>query len=53
MYQFLAILTEVVRIATLQWRGEASRGHDCRDHQDSFRRHEPWTDKRPIRRSRR
>lgn len=52
MIQFLAILTDVIRIATFQGRGEAPRGRGCQDRQDVFRHHEPWTERCPIRRSR-
>ncbi|MDX8469625.1 hypothetical protein RFM26_28415 [Mesorhizobium sp. VK23B] len=52
MNQILAILTDVIRIATFQWQGEARRGRGCQDRQDVFRHHEPLTDRRPIRHTR-
>ncbi|WP_292039430.1 hypothetical protein [Mesorhizobium sp.] len=52
MNQFLAILSDVVRIATFQWHGEAARSRCCHDHQDAAFHHAPWTDRHAIRRSR-
>ncbi|WP_292356897.1 hypothetical protein [Mesorhizobium sp.] len=52
MNQFLAILNDVIRIATFQWHGEAARSRCCHDHQDAAFHHAPWTDRHPIRRSR-
>jgi hypothetical protein len=52
MNQLLAILEDVMRIATFQWHGEALRGYRCHDHRDLSCHHAPWTDRHPIRRSR-
>ncbi|TIW16601.1 MAG: hypothetical protein E5V65_16650 [Mesorhizobium sp.] len=52
MNQFLAILNDVMRIATFQWHGEAAPGRCCHDHPDVSFHHAPRTDRHPIRRSR-
>lgn len=52
MNQFLAILNDVIRIATFQWYGEEARGRCCHDHLDASLHHAPWTDRHPIRRIR-
>jgi len=52
MNQFLAILNDVMRIATFQWYGEATRGGGCRDNRDASCRHLPPADRYPVRRSR-
>ncbi|MDX8513423.1 hypothetical protein [Mesorhizobium captivum] len=52
MNQFLAILNDVMRIATFQWHGEASRSRCCHDHPDASLHHAPWADRHPIRRTR-
>jgi len=51
MNQFLAILNDVMRIATFQWHGEAPRGGRCQDRDASFH-HVPPADRYPVRRSR-
>lgn len=51
MIQFLAILTDVIRIATFQRRGEATRGHCRHHHPDVSTHHSSWTDRHRIRRS--
>jgi hypothetical protein len=48
MNQFLAILNDVMRIATFQWHGERRHGHDCNRY--GFAHHEAWTERHPIRR---
>jgi len=52
MNQFLDIFSDVMRIATFQWHGEASRSHGCRDHRDIYCHHGPRIDRQPIRRCR-
>ncbi|WP_192243784.1 hypothetical protein [Mesorhizobium silamurunense] len=52
MNQFLAILNDVMRIATFQWHGEALRSRCCHDRPDVSPHHLPWTDRHPIHRSR-
>ncbi|WP_189343116.1 MULTISPECIES: hypothetical protein [unclassified Mesorhizobium] len=51
MNEFLAIFSDVVRIATFQWHGGVVRDgrHDRRD---LPAHHRPWTGSHPIRRSR-
>lgn len=51
MNQFLDIFSDVMRIATFQWHGEA-RSHHCRDHRNIYRHHGPRIDRQPIRRCR-
>ncbi|WP_167483999.1 hypothetical protein [Mesorhizobium tamadayense] len=51
MNQFLAILNDVMRIATFQWHGEAARSRCCHDPDVSLH-HSQCADTRPIRRSR-
>jgi len=51
MNQFLDILSDVMRIATFQWHGEASRSCGYRDDRDIYCHHAPWSDRHPIRRS--
>jgi hypothetical protein len=51
MNQFLAILNDVMRIATFQWQGQAL--HGCHpERRDPASHHAPWTDRQPIRRFR-
>lgn len=51
MNEFLAIFSDVIRIATFQWHGAVVRGghHHCRDLPPH---HRPWTGSHPVRRSR-
>ena len=51
MNEFLAIFSDMIRIATFQWHGEVVRGRyrDCRDLPSH---HRPWTGSHPVRRSR-
>ncbi|WP_292231046.1 hypothetical protein [Mesorhizobium sp.] len=51
MNEFLAIFSDVVRIATFQWRGGVVR--DSRHgRRDLPSHHRPWTGSHPVRRSR-
>ncbi|MDG4896530.1 hypothetical protein P9272_23475 [Mesorhizobium sp. WSM4976] len=52
MNEFLAIFSNMIRIATFQWHGEVVRDgpHDRRDLPVH---HRPWTGSHPVRRSRR
>ncbi|RUT98624.1 hypothetical protein EOD23_26615 [Mesorhizobium sp. USDA-HM6] len=52
MNQFLAILNDVMRIATFQWHGEAARSRCCHDHPDCSFHDAPRTDRHPARRTR-
>ena len=51
MNEFLAIFSDVIRIATFQWHGQVLRGghHKCRD---LASHHRPWTGSHPVRRYR-
>ncbi|MBZ9760352.1 hypothetical protein LB553_05615 [Mesorhizobium sp. CA8] len=52
MNEFLAIFSDVIRIATFQWHGEVVRGehhHNCRD---LPHHHRPWDGSHPVRHSR-
>jgi len=51
MNQFLAILNDVMRIATFQWHGETLRG-GCHGHRDASCHHAPPANRYPIRRPR-
>ncbi|WP_296742315.1 hypothetical protein [Mesorhizobium sp.] len=52
MNQFLDIFSEVMRIATFQWHGEASRSHGYRDDRGIYCHHTSRSDRHPIRRRR-
>jgi len=51
MNEFLAIFSDVIRIATFQWHGEVVRGghHNCRGLPSH---HRPWNGSHAVRRSR-
>lgn len=52
MNEFLAIFSDVIRIATFQWHGETVRGGHRPDCRDLPFHHHLWTGSHPVRRSR-